>query len=406
MLTESFSRVSLPERYQYPSPGFACYWKEKTGQQLLNQLGYIPDEASIEAYAALYMECDIAADRIVREIFEQHGHKKAHQWLNEAIDKGSIQVPDLPDLMRELFQEMETVPDWLNYDRMEKGAALCRRAGNFSAIVLRNYSLMGGYESSAINKPLVMTGALKKGAAKRMAETYDFWVNITGKDAMRLHQIGYKSAIKARFVHSLVRCYLLKSPDWKNEKWGLPLNQGDMVATHLGFTLVYLVGLRKVGFKPSDAEIDGLFHLWKYIGFLLGIPVDYLPETENQAIEMLYKWTMAQPVADEDTRALAISLVEEPLSANFPEKEWQKKAQVQIHLAFNELLMSRESCDRVGIPESTMKYVPALMISVNSIFEKLVNSNQKMYQWAVRRGRGQQEFLRRMFQKAHPSVWK
>lgn len=398
--------MNLPERYQYPSPGFSCYWRETTGKRLLDKLGYTPDENAIRDYADLYMKCDEEADRLIREVFEKHGHRKAHQWLNEALDKGFESIDDMPDLMNDFFRKSENIPEWLDFRLLEKGSSLCRRAGNFAAIVLRNYSLMGGYESSAINKPLVFTGALKKGAAKRMAETYDFWVNVTGKDAMRIPQMGYKSAVKARIVHALVRCYLLKSPEWKNEKWGLPLNLGDMVATHLGFTLVFLVGLEKVGMKPTEEEKHGLFHLWKYIGYLMGIDIAYLPENEREAIDSLYKWTMAQPVADEDTKALAISLVEEPLSANFPEKEWQKKAQVQVHLAFNYLLMGKESCERIGIPKSTMSYVPGIMVTANVIKEPVIHSGKYFYDNAVNRGRIQQEFLRKMFQKAHPSVWK
>ncbi len=57
---------------------------------------------------------------------------------------------------------------------------------------------MGGYESSAINKPLIYTQALKKGAAKRMAETVEFWVHVTGEDAMQRDGIGFKSAIKSK----------------------------------------------------------------------------------------------------------------------------------------------------------------------------------------------------------------
>jgi hypothetical protein len=398
--------MKLPERYTYPSPGFSAYWANSTGIKLLKKLGYRPDEASVRQYAALYWEGDEAVDTLIRKYFTGASHSHAYSWMESCIKGEDHNKHQIPEDFQSFFHDLEQVPAWVQPDLLEIGAQFSQRTGISAANILRNYSLMGGYESAAINKPLVFTGALKKGAAKRMMETYDFWVNVTGTAAMAVGAVGFRSAVRVRFIHAQVRHHVQKMDGWDNNKWGVPLNQGDMVATHLGFTLVYLEGLRKIGFQPSEEEISGHFHLWKYIGYIMGIPAEYLPDEEAAAIDGLYKWTMAQPAADEDTRALATALVDEPLHAHYPSKLWAKKLQLEAHLAFNEFLLGKDSCQRIGLRKSKIPLlIPSVIKNIQQLKEPLLHSNRYLYFESVAAGRAEQHRLRSIFLKAHPSVW-
>ena len=283
----------LPKRFTYPSPGFSHYWQYGAGKRMLRKLEHVPDKESIEAHGKLLMEYDELGDRVIKEAYEKLGFHKASELIDEALNKGLHSVKDAPEAIQHLFSQVEVIPDWVDKDKLNAGSAFCRRAGTMGLIVLRDYCLMGGYESSAINKPLIYTQALKKGAAKRMAETIEFWVNATGENAMERFSIGFKNAIKVRLMHAYARTSIQKMPDWSNEQWGIPINQCDMVATNLGFSLVFMEGLKRVDL-PTEKEIDGVLHLWKYIGYLLGILPSYLPDTQKQAIETLYKWTITQ----------------------------------------------------------------------------------------------------------------
>ncbi|MFY9307752.1 MAG: oxygenase MpaB family protein [Bacteroidia bacterium] len=391
----------LPKRFTYPSPGFSHYWEQGAGKKMLDKLKHIPNRVEIESYATLLFEKDELADEIVKGIFEKDGYQKSHQLLNELLVKGAGAVPSVPSLFRQLFKEIDTPPSWLNYELLETGSAFCRRTGPFGFIVLRNYCLMGGYESAAINKPLIFTGALKKGAAKRMAETLDFWVSVTGENAMERFGPGFSNAVKVRMIHAFSRAYIYKQPQWDNNQWGIPINQGDMVATNLGFSIVFLEGIRRLGFKPTEQEVNGLFHFWKYTGYLLGIPPAYLPDTEEQAIENLYKWTITQPMADDDTRTLAEALMNEPILASFPKYRWQKKLLIKAHLGYNYFFLDNRACNTMGLPHTTFRYLPYLAKIQNSIKEKFILSDEQTYQRAVKTGRKKQEIIRDLFMRGH-----
>lgn len=396
--------IKLPQRYTYPSPGFSEHWSHGSGKRMLSQLSSIPDQSQIQNASHYYWECDTLSDEIIRDVFQPMGYRKAHELFNDILKQGVDQLPNAPESLRTLFQETQKPPDWLDEELLEKGAAFCRRTGPLGLIILRNYSLMGGYESSAINKPLIYTGALKKGAAKRMAETMSFWVDVTGKDALKPYAIGFNTTLHVRIIHALARTYIRKLPDWSDEQWGIPLNQGDMVATNLGFSLVFLDGLRKQGFKPSSQEIHGLFHFWKYVGFLLGIPLHYLPDNEEQAIESLYLWTMNQPAADHGSKALVHALMEAPLLGTYPKSLWQKKLLVKIYLGYNRYFLGKRSCERMSLPNTCFRFIPFIVTFINSCYERWIGSSFSHYQKAMNFGRKQQEDIRNEFLKENPFV--
>lgn len=367
---------------------------------MLKRLTSLPTEQDIETFNQLYFTCDTGADQVVIDLFEGLGHKQGHVLLNTLLEQGLDAVPDLPDSLHKLYSESLIVPDWLDEELLKAGAEFCQRTGLYGLVTLRNYSLMGGYESAAINKPLIYTGALKAGPAKRLAETVAFWVDLTGDGALKPGAIGFNAAVKVRIIHAMARHYTRKLTDWSDAQWGIPVNEGDMVATYLGFSLVFLEGLHMLGFRPSAKEVKGVFHLWKYIGHLLGIKHTLLPETEQQAIASLYKWTMTQPSADADTIALAHALMDAPLTAAFPEKLWQKKLLVKIYLGYNYYYLGKFACKRMALPNTIFKFIPYISAFINRIYEYRIWASGNVRQRAISKGRKTQIKITEAFLKS------
>ena len=386
----------LPKRFVYPSPGFSHYWTEGVGKELLKKIDNIPGKEAIEENGKLLMQYDVIGDNVITEVFEKMGFHRAGQLIDQALNNGIESIENPPQSLVQLFAEADNIPQWLDADLLKTGAQFCQRAGASALIVLRNYCLMGGYDSSAINKPLIYTQALKKGAAKRMAETVEFWVNVTGQNAMQRNAIGFKSAIKVRLMHAYARAAIQKTPGWNNDLWGIPINQGDMVATNLGFSLVFIEGLKRLGIKRTEKEIKGVLHLWKYIGYLLGISAEMLPDTEKEAIESLYKWTITQSAADEDTKALAEALVLEPLTASFPKYLWQKKLLIKAHLAYSHYFLGERACTTMALPDTRLKYYPYVVAFINSAVGFFIPR-----QISVTTGRKRQEIIKTLFLRSH-----
>ena len=115
--------------------------------------------------------------------------------------------------------------------------------------------------------------------------------------------------MRIRFIHSRIRSLLAKSDDWNHETWGAPVS-----AAHLGFALsVFSKRLLEysllVGAKFSKEEKESVLAVWRYAGYLMGIPETIL-YTNGASAEKIYKISyMCEPQADADSIAVANVLI-------------------------------------------------------------------------------------------------
>ncbi|QBQ40849.1 DUF2236 domain-containing protein [Sphingobacterium psychroaquaticum] len=381
---------------------FAHYWREGIGVTLLAKLGKALDLEQAEQHIPLFYQADREGDQLVTDVHLKFGFAAGNRMLADYLgNRGLSQHVRL--IFDDFFAKIDVNPTWLDWDLLQVGQELCQRPGLTSLIVLRDYCLMGGYESAAINKPLVYTGALKKGAVKRLTDTVEFWVNITKPGNLGFRENGFQEIILTRFIHSFSRIKILEKTEWETEKWGVPLNTWDMLATHLGFTQVFLVGLRKMGINPTAREVAGLFHFWKYVGYLLGIPLSLLPANEAEAIEQLYYWTMTQRDGDEDSRNLAHALQEEPVHAFYPKTALMRKMMREIHLFYNHYLLGDFSCEVLGLAKTTVGRLAMANVWRNRRQERAIQSEQDRVQF-VKKGAAEQEHVRQIYQQYNKST--
>ncbi|MGE8377666.1 MAG: oxygenase MpaB family protein [Sphingobacterium sp.] len=389
--------MKKPERYKINTTSFSYYWTKGIGAKLLDKLPNKPNLADADQYIPLLYQYDEACDRLVEHLHLKIGFTKGQQLIRDYLQGKAIEsIYD--KLISDFMNTLTIEPQWLDWQKVQQGIALSQRSGLTGLIVLRDYCLMGGYESSAINKPLIFTGALKKGAVKRLTETVTFWVDITADQALRKGGIGFEAILLTRCIHSFARLNILKHGDWDTDKWGIPLNMWDMLATNLGFSLVYLIGLKQMKFNLLESEINGIMHLWKYIGSLLGIPLDLLPDTEEEAIKALYYWTMTQKEGDQDSIALARALMEEPVHAAYPTSKFGRKLMREVHLYYNNYLLGNYSCNLLGLEKTTIGKIAYFNILKNKKENSQILKDE-VRQQQIRKGRKVHEGVKQIYLK-------
>src|SRR5690554_6663809 len=142
-----------------------------------------------------------------------------------------IATREAPPELLKLVEAARDVPDWVDWSRLERGAALLMRTGVLGGITLGGKSLIEGYCAPAGNKPLAMSGRLKDQAAMRLNETARFVEAVGTPEGMRPGNAGFSITLKVRLMHAGVRALIEQSGRWHPELWALPINQHDMVAT-------------------------------------------------------------------------------------------------------------------------------------------------------------------------------
>jgi hypothetical protein len=116
------------------------------------------------------VEGDEPMDRLVDWMFAGNP-REARVLMERAINEGIASVPEAPAALRDFFAIIEREPEWLDRKLLEEGVSFIHRTGLAGPYVLRDFALMGGYLLSGFNKALILTGALNKSAAQRIAET-------------------------------------------------------------------------------------------------------------------------------------------------------------------------------------------------------------------------------------------
>ncbi len=254
-------------------------------------------------------QTDPLADQAIVSLYEQK--KPSHfRKLFAALRQNDYAIPQhLPAATIEFLEKTRSVPAFANLSRMKKGSALFARHAAGLMAMLGMYSLPYCYAAANGARVLYFSERLRNDPGKRLAETGQYIFDVTEKNAFSPKGKAICSTQKVRLMHAAVRYHIQKSRQWNNIAWGKPVNQEDMVGTHLAISLIALRGLRKMGTDVSYDEAMDYMHLWKVAGFIMGIDERLLPDNGKEAFLLDKKIANRQFESSEAGKALTASLL-------------------------------------------------------------------------------------------------
>jgi len=340
----------------------------------------------VDRLAPFLLKGDPLADTLV-ESMEGMPAGRGFSLFQEALKKPSTRGLDLPPAMRTFFDEVEHVPAWVDWAAIERGGELLLRSGILGGFVLAAGSLILGYASPGGNKPLVMSGRLVERAPRRLGETSRFVQATASAGGLRRMGAGYDITLKVRVMHAKVRRMLRRSPRWSTEAWGDPVNQHDMAATTLLFSLVFLEGVRAMGLDVDRDESECFMHLWRYSGYLIGVDPELLPTSEAEAWRLAHLVRATQGAPDEDSRALTRALFEAVGGGNTPEERRLGPMRKGIGHGVCRALVGDNLADQLGVPRTkTYAAVFQMMRTATRIAEEARKLSPAAHQRALLSG--------------------
>lgn len=401
-----------------PSPAFpARHGSEVSRARRAARLivGQIPSGASSEPTEAEWtklgqglLQGDPLADQLVAWM-RATGMRAAWAQVNQAIEAGVAAVPDASPALRAFFDHVERLPDWVDEQLLVRGARVCGLGGRAGMRALAVTGLMAGYQLAAVNQTLLATGALEKGAARRIAETTKWWIDVTEPGAMARGGDGFKSTLRVRIIHALVRHHVSQQTTWNEADLGVPVNQTDMQATYLGFSVVYLLGMKLVGIPLSREDKAAVMHLWRCIAWVNGVDEGLLHELadgERSGMAWLFKNLLSQRMADADSARLAQALANEPLHRHYPRWGWlMGRFNRSMQLSIARTCMANETLRDLGLPVWTLPWYPLWMMVFNQGLHRLARLLPGGEAWLMKRGRAQQRnYLPVLFGEQAPAL--
>ena len=383
----------------------ASYERIIKSDALSKILHKITDQNFIPSYAE-YLELndslytgDIAMDRVMDWVMTdpRRNRKRFETALYQGVDQ--LETPE--SILLEFFKHIETPPKWLNKDKLDHAVNFTQRLGSNGTFILRDLALMTGYQYPGFNQPLIMTGALKKFAGRRLAETHRWWLDVNQVNSFDRFNTGFTSTIYVRFIHSLIRYQLKKSPDWDNDLWGTPINQYDQAMTNIAFSGVLLLGIRAIGIFPNKSEVESVLHFWKYAGWLMGVEEKWLVNKESEAWKLLQWMNYAHPKVNESSQMLAKSLAKEPFERQYKHFNifFQKKA-YQNHLDITQLFLGKQKMKDLGLKPRTFAWYPVYLLAKNTLIYNGAKHSDVLKNYLQKHGRAEQEYALTLYQNA------
>ncbi|MDH1011015.1 DUF2236 domain-containing protein [Pseudomonas nicosulfuronedens] len=364
-----------------------------------------PDAATWQTIGESLMVGDAPMDALVAWMFDI-GLGSGMRLYEQALNQGITAIRDAPPALTDFFARVDTAPDWVDPQRLDEGARACGLSGLTGMRVLRDLGLLAGYQASGINRTLVLTGALEKGPQQRVAETTKWWIDCTRPGGMVRGAAGYRSTLHVRLVHALVRRRVSRLEAWDFTHYGLPVNQGDMHATYLAFSAIFLIGQRMLGVVLSRGDREAIIHLWRYIAWLMGVEERWLCASENEAIRALYHNLLSQAPPDDSSRILGSALVDEPLQRHYANFAWLRgRLNRAIHLSIAGTFIDAHGRRALGLPAGSLPWYPLLTAPPRFLFHCLLRACPGGRDWLMRHGlQSQENYLRTLFGGADPRL--
>lgn len=292
----------------------------------------------------------------------QVGRTAAWPWMEKGLHEGPDALPDEAGALKAFLAQGWQLPSWVDWRRVRRGAQVMQGTGEHGLMVLRDAGLMAGYQAGAINQTLLKTGALERGAHKRIAETTTWWLACTEDDGLQPGQPGHRLTLHVRLMHALVRDQLSRSPEWDAAWLGLPINQVDMQATYLAFSAVHLLGLRLTGMLFSQEDADAVMHLWRVMGWLVGVEEGLMCDDEATGRVLMYRNLVTQAPPDETSALLGRALMNEPLQRAYPIAAGLRgRLDRERHLSLVSWFLGPEGLRNLGLPKRQPWYPLMLM---------------------------------------------
>ena len=290
---------------------------------------------------------------------------EGRRMFETAVDGGIEALDDPPDELIAFFAQVEDEPYWLDYDKLDLAARVSMRTGMVGiGLALPGLALTGGYLASKADKPLVGTGDLRRMAPRRLNETATWYIDVTSPGGLGRFAPGFTGTLRVRLMHAMVRAAMNRRHDWDYASWDTPINQVQLAGTLMLFSLANLAGCQAMGLRFSDRERDAVFHLWRYVGLLMGLHPELVPTSENDTWRLLWLEADTEFLPDDDSQRLA-----QALHADRGEG-WAIELARAYLSSYSRLILGKSNADRLGLIDNKALQAAVLASSAaNRVFE-------------------------------------
>ena len=217
-------------------------------------------------------------------------------------------LTDAPSSAKEFFEDTEKVPDWVDSDSFLPGIRMFHRNSHLILGAFVGGTLVEGFATN-ISKAFFISGKLRDQGVRRLRQNNRHMIEIFMPDGLTRDGDGWKLSVRVRLVHAQIRWLLGNSDEWDHEAWGLPISSAHLGYAITSFSARLLDHMKRLGAKYSDEERESFMSIWRYAGYVMGIPSSILFQDEEDARHLRQIGSMCEPPPSLESIVMANALV-------------------------------------------------------------------------------------------------
>ena len=300
---------------------------------------------------------DPTADAAVRALLEKNETAVAAKIFHEMRVNDDIHPATLVPELYEFFEETKALPFDVDMARIARAETVFNEHMFLASLVLLTKSLPEGYQAPNLAIVLNMSGLLRTKTFKRLLGTLELVINVTKGGAFLPGGRAVITAQKLRLLHAGVRHMAGTYSPTYGARYGVPINQEDLIGTILGFSWLVIDGLRTLGAGWTAQEEEDYLYLWCVYGCMMGMhpegeapDMKWLPSNVEEAAE-LYAAYGRRHYTDASVNPEGMALA----AANLQMLEAMVPPLLSalgldaLPAVYMRELMGAEACDRLGL---------------------------------------------------------
>ena len=244
------------------------------------------DQVAADKYIRHTVIGDPVLDSVMEELSSLHP-AELHRFIKAGIEQEGDVLRAAPQVLRDFFERVESdVPAWVDYATFRPGRRAFFKNMNNMLIAYAVGSAVEGF-ATLVSKSFSMTGrvsGLGPGAERRLRQNNLHMIEVYYPGGLHREGDGWKISLRIRFIHARVRRLLADSGLWDYDAWGAPLS-----AAHIGGIALFTFSIRQfehaisMGSVIDQEQRDSIVKIWRYAGYLLGVPESILFTDEEDA---------------------------------------------------------------------------------------------------------------------------
>jgi hypothetical protein len=258
---------------------------------------------------------DPTADAVIMKLSEELSKKGMQEVFEQLITHVEMPFEKLPYLIQRFIRTHSQLPPWAEKHKIHLAQNMFMEHGPKMLLMLYFKSLPILYSMKNGAQVLIQTDRLSPHAddsnvfARRIAETGQFLLFNMASDGLEGNKTGIFTALKVRLIHAYIR-YFISFGDWNTKMLGKPINQEDLAATLMTFSVSLTDGLLQFRMSLSPSEEEAYMHHWRVIGYFMGVDDDLLPYHAAEGRFLLQKILERQSKASREGEELTQALID------------------------------------------------------------------------------------------------